>query len=281
MKKLFVLALFGCSSTPSMSGASLIQMRPYDNNIPASYKGQPTPLLILLHGFGQNGFIQNAYFGLNQASEDNGFLLAFPDGTKNSMGQRFWNATDACCDLEHSGVDDVAYINAVIDDMERQYNVDKKRVYLTGHSNGGFMSHRMACDSANRIAAIASLAGAVWKDPSKCNPARPVPVLEIHGDMDTEVPYDGGPNPGDGVAIPSAPETVATWAQKNGCTGDLADTGETKDLDFIVDGPETHVSKYTCTNGAAELWTMKGVGHLPNVRQPDWGNALWSFLSRY
>src|SRR5262249_52501013 len=126
-----------------------------------------------------------------------------------------------------------------------------------------------------RIAAIASLAGAVWKDATKCQPAAPVAVLEIHGDVDTEVPYAGGAD------LPSATETVATWAQKNGCSGTLTDTGETKDLDFIVDGNETSVSRYSCTKGAAELWTMHGVGHLPNVRQPDWGEAIWSFLSAH
>jgi polyhydroxybutyrate depolymerase len=277
MKKIFVLFALGCSSTmpPAYAPSPLIAARPYDSNVPASYHGQPTPLLILLHGFGQNGFVQNAYFGLNAASETHGFLLAFPDGTQNSQGQRFWNATDACCDLENTGVDDVAYINAVIDDMEKQYNVDKKRVYLTGHSNGGFMSHRMACDASPRLAAIASLAGAVWKDATRCNPTQPVSVLEIHGDADDMVPYNGTAD------TPSATETVATWAAKNGCTGSLTDTGETKDLDFVVAGAETQVSRYACTRGAAELWTMKGVGHLPNVQQPDWADALWAWLTQY
>jgi polyhydroxybutyrate depolymerase len=271
-----VFLLLACSSAPMPSAPSpLVAARPYDSNIPASYHGQPTPLLILLHGFGQNGFVQNAYFGLSQLSEDKGILLAFPDGTKNSNGQRFWNATDACCDIENSGVDDVAYVNAVIDDMERLYNVDKKRIYLTGHSNGGFMSHRMACDAAGRIAAIASLAGAVWKDASKCLPSAPIGILEIHGDADDMVPYGGDAN------TPSATETVATWAAKNGCAGDLVQGQEVKDLDFIVDGFETHTARYACAQGAAELWTMMGVGHLPNVRQPDWGNALWSFLSGF
>ena len=239
--------------------------RPYQTTIPASYKGAPTPLVILLHGYGETGFVQDAYFGLDAVAEDKGFLLAYPDGTVDSNGEHFWNATDACCDLDHTGVDDVAYLNAVIDDMERQYNVDKKRVYFTGHSNGGFMSHRMACDAAPRIAAIASLAGAVWKDASKCNPTEPVGVVEIHGDMDMEVPYDGGPD------LPSAMQTVATWSQKNGCTGDLTDTGETMDLDFEIDGPETGVARYTCAQGAAELWTMHGAGHLPNFRRTRLG----------
>jgi polyhydroxybutyrate depolymerase len=274
MRLLLALTLLGCSTTEpnKTEPPALVVARPYDSNIPPSYKGEPTPLLILLHGFGQTGYVQNAYFGLNALSDDKGFLLAFPDGTKNSNGQRFWAANDACCG---DGVDDVAYLNAVIDDMQRQYNVDPKRIYLTGHSNGGFMSHRMACDAAPRIAAIASLAGAVWKDASKCAPSQPVSVLEIHGDIDPDVPYDGD------STIPSAPETVATWAAKNGCSGNLGSSGETKDLDFVVDGSETRVSRFSCNAGAAELWSMVGVGHLPNVRQPDWGNAIWSFLSAH
>jgi polyhydroxybutyrate depolymerase len=277
MRLLFVVTLAACSSTSTemqkqTEPPALVVARPYDSNIPASYKGEPTPLLILLHGFGQTGYVQNAYFGLNALSDDKGILLAFPDGTKNANGQRFWAATDACCG---SGVDDVAYINAVIDDMQRQYNVDPKRIFLTGHSNGGFMSHRMACEAASRIAAIASLAGAVWKDATRCQPSEPVSVLEIHGDADADVPYDGD------ATIPSAPETVATWAAKNGCTGNLGDTGDKQDLDFVIDGDETRASRFSCTAGAAELWSMVGVGHLPNVRQPDWGNALWSFLSAH
>jgi polyhydroxybutyrate depolymerase len=277
MRTLLLLFVAGCSSseTPKSQPPALVQARPYDSNIPGSYKGDPTPLLILLHGFGENGFVQNAYFGLNALSEEKGFLLAFPDGTKNSQGMRFWNATDACCDLEHTGVDDVAYINAIIDDMERQYNVDKKRVYLTGHSNGGFLSHRLACDSASRIAAIAPLAGAVWKDASKCNPSEAVAVLDLHGDADTEVPYGGGAN------LPSATETVATWAQKNGCAGALTDSGESKDLDFVAPGNETKISRYSCTHGAVELWTLQGVTHVPNVKQPDWGHAVWEWLSAH
>jgi hypothetical protein len=93
--------------------------------------------------------------------------------------------------------------------------------------------------------------------------------------MDGSVPYDGGPD------LPSATQTVATWAQKNGCSGSLVDTGQTKDLDGVVAGPETHVARYSCSKGAAELWTMRGVGHLPNVKLPDWGDALWGFLSAH
>jgi polyhydroxybutyrate depolymerase len=148
MKQLLLLLAACANQTdpkPSMP-SPLVIARPHQTNIPASYHGQSTPLLIFLHGYGQTGLAGDAYFGLSQASESHGFLLAFPDGTVDADGDHFWNATDNCCDLFHSGVDDVAYLNAVIDDMQRQYNVE--RVYFTGWSNGGFMSHRMACDAA-------------------------------------------------------------------------------------------------------------------------------------
>jgi len=176
------LALPSTASSPTAD-------RPYGLKVPAGYDGHhPVPLVVLLHGYGSNGQQQAGYFGLLDEADKAGFLLAYPDGTRDRIGRRFWNATDACCDFGHTGVDDVAYLNAVVDDMEANFNIDKKRVFFTGHSNGGFMSHRMACDSAGRVAAIMALAGDVWQDASKCNPSEPVAVLLIHGDADTLVP---------------------------------------------------------------------------------------------
>jgi polyhydroxybutyrate depolymerase len=273
------LLLLACSGkTPAMTMPSpLITARPYDIDVPDSYdKNQPTPLIVLLHGYSANGLLQDGLFGFTTLSQQRGVLVAHPDGLKDPTGARFWNATDACCDYYNNPVDDVAYLNAVIDDVEQSYNVDKKRVYFVGHSNGAFMSHRMACDAAGRIAAIAAVAGDVWKDPSKCNPSQPVAVLQIHGDADNMVPYAG-----DGMLVPAATDSVGTWAVKNGCTGTLAATGKTYDLDTVVPGAETAGAAYTCAHGAAELWTMHGVGHVPNVRIPDWGNDIFDWLQAH
>src|SRR5947209_11971209 len=192
LRLLFALTLV-CSACSSMTPTSpLVLARPYDFDQPAGYDAsKPYPLIVLVHGFGANGFVQDALFGFNQLADARGVFVAHPDGTLNSGGSRFWNATDACCDEEHAGVDDVAYLNAVIDDMEFNFNIDKKRVFFVGHSNGAFMSHRMACDSAARVAAIVALAGDVWQDASKCNPSEPVAIAQVHGDADTLVPYDG------------------------------------------------------------------------------------------
>lgn len=282
---LLTLALAACTPTKAASPdggginippSPLVAARPYDSNIPASYDpSQPTPLLVSLHGYGETAYLQDAYMGLTPYSETAGFLLAMPQGTIDSMNHPFWNATDACCDLDHTNVDDVAYLNAVIDDMELRYNVDKKRVFLVGHLNGGFMSHRLACDSAPRIAAIVSLAGAQWKDVTKCKPANPVAVLQVHGDMDNEVPYGGGPD------LPSAMETVNDWATLNGCAGPIADTGQTLDLDQTQPGAETAISRASCTAGAAELWTVHGANHVPSFRLPEWPQTFWSWLTAH
>ncbi len=272
---LLALACGACSSSPPAPNP-LIVARPYDFDQPSHVDtSKPAPLIVLLHGYSANGFAQDAYFGFMQLADDRGVYVAHPDGTIDAMGEHFWNATDACCDFGHTGVDDVAYLNAVVDDMEARFNIDKKRVFFVGHSNGAFMSHRMACDKADRIAGIVALAGDVWKDPSQCNPTAPVAVLQVHGDADTEVPYQGS------TLEPSAPQSVATWAQKNGCSGDLADSGMTLDLDSQLPGAETGIARYACSAGAAELWTIHGGGHLPNFILPDWGNDVFDWLMQH
>ncbi|HEX7665401.1 MAG TPA: PHB depolymerase family esterase, partial [Polyangiaceae bacterium] len=215
------------AGTGDGSAASLVQARPYNFHVPTGYDAsKPTPLVVMLHGYSASGAIEEAYFGLTATSDTNTFLYAFPDGTLDPNGNRFWNADDACCDLYSIAVDDVAYVNAIIDDVSAKYTVDPKRIFVVGHSNGAFMSHRLACDSSDRIAAIASLAGAVWNDASKCNPTSKIAVLDIHGDADTTIAYDGGVIPNAGT-YPSEAQTMATWAAKNGCTGAIAPTGST------------------------------------------------------
>jgi len=297
-----LVALAGCSSSsetasapdlatpldllspavPDLAGltgadSGLTADRPYNFYVPSGYdKNTPTPLLILLHGYSFNAEGQEAWFNMKPVADAHTFLYAYPNGTVDFLGNRFWNATDACCDIGGTGVDDVAYLNAIIDDVSAKYNVDPKRIFVAGHSNGGFMSHRMACD-APRVAAIVSIAGAVWKDDSRCSPAGPVSVLQVHGDADTVISYDGGSNPGL-PPYPSAHDTVATWAAKNGCSGQLVDSGETLDLDSALAGAETTVSRYSGCN--VELWTIHGGGHVPNF-QPSWGETFYGFLAAH
>lgn len=280
--------LVGCSTSSENSAVDLARVvdplivtRSYQSHVPPSYDpATPMPLVILLHGYGVNGAAQDLFFGLTETSDTAGFLYAYPDGTTNSLGSGFWNATDGCCNFEGSPVDDVAYLNAVIDDMSARYNVDAKRVYFLGHSNGGFMSYRMACESGARIAGIVVLAGAMWIDVTKCPAGTPVPVLHVHGDDDQVISYDGRA-PGGGLpGYPSAKQSIADWATINGC-GAVTDTSETLDL---VTGAavETKVARAACPAGrGAELWTITGGSHYPSFNMPTWGDKIIGWLGQF
>ena len=232
--------------------------------VPSTYDGDAaTPLIVLLHGYTSSGEGQNAYFGLSGLVDRYGFIMVAPDGTKETEGdkQRFWNASTACCDLFDSKVDDSAYIATLIDRVKSAYAVDDKRVYLIGHSNGGFMSYRMAHDRSGTIAAIASLAGLDQTD--RPVPPNPLHVLQIHGTADTAVAYGAGEFLG--AESSGARASVEQWAAYNGCDAAGQDSG-TFDLDAGLEGAETDVTRYTSgcrAGGSAELWTINEGGHVP------------------
>jgi polyhydroxybutyrate depolymerase len=264
--------------------ASLVAARPYNFKVPTGYdKTKPTPLVIMLHGYSASGVLEETYFQLSATSDAQTFLYAYPDGTKDPTNNLFWNADDACCDFYSIAVDDVAYVNAIIDDVQTKYNVDPKRIFVVGHSNGAFMSHRLACDSSDRIAAIAALAGEVWNDPSKCNPTAKISILGIHGDADTTIFYDGGIAAAGFPPYPPELQTMSTWAAKNGCTGALTATGTTLDLDSTLAGNETVEKAYTgCPAGIdVKLWTIQGGGHIPSLTHPTWGDSIWAFFAAH
>jgi len=235
---------------------------------------QPTPLVFVLHGFGANGFVQERLLGYNELAQKEGFLLASPNGTANKNGHLFWNATPACCDKFGDKPDDVGYLTGLIDEITAAgWPVDPKRVFLIGHSNGAYMAHRMACDRSSRIAAIISLAGSTFIDPKMCQPTQAVSVLQLHGDQDSSVLYDGDSD------YPGAIQTAQLWAGYNGCGADLSPISPNFDLDSKVAGPETVVERAPgCPKGIdVELWTMKGVGHVPNPT-PQFASRTWAFF---
>ena len=236
--------------------------RPAGLRLPGGYSPEGSyPLVVLLHGYGASGFIQEAYFGIRALARDKGFIAVIPDGTEDSGGSRFWNATDACCDFGATGVDDVAYITGLIDEALEVTAADPDRVYLLGHSNGGFMSYRMACEVPEKITAIASLAGATWLDPDRCgSPSEPTSVLQIHGTLDTTILYEGA------VGYPSARTSVDRFAERAGCAIETTTTGERLDFDSNVPGADTARVETTadCAAGTSfALWSIEGGGHIP------------------
>ncbi len=251
--------------------------RPVTVHVPPGLDAtKPAPLVILLHGFGASGFVQELVFQLQPEADKRGFLYAHPDGTIDADGKRFWNATDACCDFGGTMVDDVAYLSGLVKEISEHHAVDPKRIFFTGHSNGGFMSHRLACDKADLIAAVASLAGSTYLDPAKCNPSEKIGVLQIHGTKDDAVLYDGEMK--DGTGYPSAADTIAFWGGKNGCDA-MAQSAPAIDIDVVLEGNETLVTRHeNCQpGGGAELWTMQNAGHIPGLG-PNFAPAVVDWL---
>jgi len=265
--------------------------RPVDVALPPGLDPSvPAPLLILLHGYGSSGDEEEAYLRLGAAAARSGMIYLHPDGTTDSNGARFWNATEACCDVDGSRVDDSSYLAALIAEIGTHVAVDPRRVFIVGHSNGAFMSYRMACDHADTIAAIVSLAGAPPADPAACRPSEPVAILQVQGSADDQVRVEGGSltgnlAPGDDrlMAYPPLEASLAEWATFDGCSGTRTLSTTTLDLDRILvgaNGPdETAVSAHeSCRpGGAVELWMIQGGGHGPEFTD-DFAARVVAFL---
>ena len=284
-----IIAAAGCSSspaanTPDAQAASLTLggARPTTMQVPPTIApGQTYPLILVLHGYGATGFLQQSYFELKPPPITGGAFVLAPDGMVDSFGHQFWNAGPECCDLGNTGVDDVAYLGGLIDEALAKFPIDKNRVFIVGHSNGAFMAYRMACERADVIAAIAGLAGAnVSTEGSGCSPSKPVSVLHIHGNADMTVSYTGGSVAPGAAQFPGAVASVTQWAGYDGCTGPLVD-GTPIDLVNDTLGAETTPSLANCSAAASgvgvELWTMDGAGHIPSL-QSTAGTLITTWL---
>lgn len=251
---------------PTTTTTTAPQVRPYDVVVPSSYSASsPAPLVILLHGYGANGSLVSGTLGFDALAQQRGFLLVRPDGTVDLQGNQFWNATDACCDFANTAIDDEAYLMAIVDKVSADFAVDQKRIYFVGHSNGGFMSYRMACNRANRIAAVAVLAGAMVDDAPKCTPANAVSILHVHGTNDGTISYGGGDILGN--AYPGAEASAARWVQSNQCTGAPVTSPSALDLVSDLTGDDTSVTTWSsCSNNAeVVLWKILDGVHTPMV----------------
>jgi polyhydroxybutyrate depolymerase len=255
--------------SPQPNGRDAVELRvdgrPLRIHVPTSYRpGSAVPLVVVLHGYSSSSAGIESYFQLTGQSDARGFLYAMPDGLKDHYGNQYWNATDACCDFDRTGVDDSAYLSHVISAIERSYTVD--RVFLIGHSNGAFMAIRMACEHADQITAVVGLNGAMWNDKTRCRPSRPVSFLDIRSNADGVIHYEGGLNGADGrTPYPSAATTDADWRDFDRCD-QQAKQGAPLDLVPDLDGAETEVTSWSCAgHSTVETWQIMGGSHSPKL----------------
>ncbi|MCY4615531.1 MAG: hypothetical protein OXC71_03950 [Chloroflexi bacterium] len=238
---------------------------------PQTFVDGETPLIVALHGYGSDSASLAAYVPLHERVATDGFALLLPNGTRDSVGNPFWNPTDECCAGGKTGEDDVAYLTELVAAAEAI--ADFGPVYVFGYSNGGFMSHHMACKGLPGLRAVASLAGTSYVEDSSCEGAPPVSVLHIHGTEDPIILFDGDEetrdSDGDGeLAFYAGAWDMATrWGRLAGCDWpDEPRPYATLDLDQFVPGSETQAFRLEsgCADGVKiELWASEGSGHGP------------------
>lgn len=194
--------------------------RLYLVHVPRSYDPRrPAPMLVALHGGGGDADYQadDAKYRLITKSEQAGFIAVFPNGYSRFKSGILatWNAGGCCARAVKDRVDDVGFLREVIRRVERQANIDSRRVYMTGMSNGAMMSYRMACEASDLVRAIAPVAGT--DGTAACRPSRPVPVIHFHAVNDEMVNFAGGPGPKSFTQsnFTSVPATIAKWVALN------------------------------------------------------------------
>ena len=256
--------------------------RPATVYTPPSYDGSPAPLFMMLHGYGATGDVEEFYLHLAPEVASHGAFYVYPSGTTDPSGENFWNATDACCNFYGSTVDDDAYLTNMIDEIASKVAIDPKRVFLMGHSNGGFMTYRMACNHADKIAAVAVLAGEMVMDVSQCNPAAPVSLLHIQGTADTTVAYNGGSVVTGWPPFPGATTSVGDWVTFDQCDATADTSAPPIDIEASLPGAETLVSEWHgCAQSTdVQLWSIQNGSHIPNF-QPTFAGMLMDWITSH
>jgi polyhydroxybutyrate depolymerase len=257
-----IVSLFGCTRHPDVVEQSRRlpdSARGYRLHVRSDHDAkQPATVLLALHAFKTDPRVLPERWALvEHAVEKRGWLLVVPEGNRNSRGDPYWNASKACCDVEQKNPDDIGYLDDVLADIRRRYEVDATRVFALGVSNGGFMAHAWACRPESGLTAIASISGAAPgpSDPP-CAPGRPVSVLAVHGDRDEVVAFDGGtfhdhPHP-------SVRKGLEAWLEPAGCARNAEPIKAAHPALFQI---TTDDETWRCPKARLAQWTVPGGEH--------------------
>ena len=227
--------------------------RLYLAHVPAGIEGTGAPLVLALHGSPSTPHAMRTLSGLDGLADARGFVVAYP---RYIFGQ--W-AVGCGEDCELEGDRDKHFMTALIDELHDRLGIDRGRVYLTGFSNGGLATYRLACELSDRFAAAAPV-GALMIEPQwqSCSLSPPLPFLMIHGTQDGQFPWDGAA--GVSTTRMSADATVERLVALDGCGATPTVTFEPDTAD---DGTRVRREHYTGCTGAAEviLYVVEDGGH--------------------
>ena len=218
-----------------------MQPRTYYLRIPAQYSAATSvPLLLALHSRSMNAKTIFNDSQILSSAESLNFIVAGLNGAVYEEASS-WNAGKCCTNATTYEENDLLFASTVIDFVTSKYSIDKSRVWVMGHSNGGMMAYRLACDLSEKVTAIAVVTGALVDD--SCTPTKPVSTLHIHGNLDPTVPFHGGGK----FETPSIFHSVQEMANKNSCTGSPKESSDAIEERYIwtcASGVETQLVNY-------------------------------------
>ena len=263
--------------------------RTYLLHLPPNFDlGKRLPLVIVLHGGGGNHRFALRMSSMSAKADKEGFVVVYPDGSGRLPGHILtWNAGECCGYAQKKAVDDVGFIGALIDELVVNLNVDPKRVFVTGVSNGGMLTYQLGCQLSSKIAAIAPVAGSMTGE--EIEPTEPVSVIAFHGTADRHVPYNGGTGKlacwGFPVNKQSVSYAISYWIRHDNCS--LVPK-------LCVSG-NIESKTYTGGEGGTEvvLYSINGQGHAwPGGRKAWFGadeptkeilatDIIWDFFLRH
>ena len=269
---------------------------------PQAAARKPLPVVLNFHGGGGHAKNQQWYSRMDEVADREGFIAVYPNGTGRVPGRFLtWNAGACCGWAALNRIDDVGFVEALLDDLARRAAIDPARVYATGLSNGSMMAYRIAAEASRRIAAVAGVAGAMTLP--KFAPALPVPVMHVHSVDDARALYEGGLGPAfpmtdTRVFHQSVDAMLRKWVEHNGCPAQARTSGPIAGKAGSSD--EAHTATrftYRPCRGDTEvvLWKLTGAGHvwpggqhdyLPVLLGPgsaviDANEEMWRFFSRF
>jgi polyhydroxybutyrate depolymerase len=247
--------------------------RAYLLHVPKGFDSlAPLPVVFAFHGWSglPEGMLGTTDF--NYIADQNGFLAVYPRGTGTANNDLSWNAGNCCGFAFNNHVDDVAFARRMLEDLGTITVIDPRRTYATGFSNGAFLSYRLACEMSDTFAAVAPVGGTLVFQP--CRPEQPVALLHVHGLYDMTVPYEGGSDLIDG-GFPSVADSIRTWVELDGCTGEAQVDQPYKNV--------VHTAYGDCRAGTAvELYTVDFFGHTwPLINTFPASQTIWEFFAAH
>ena len=262
--------------------------RSYILYVPASVNwSQPVPLVFVFHGGTGNAENAIRMSGFNKVADQNGFLVAYPNGTSRVSSDILltWNGGDCCGYAQQKKVDDVGFVRAIVTDLQSLANIDSKRIFASGMSNGGILSQRLACETADIFAAVAPVSGTL--NFPQCNPSQPISVIEFHGTGDQHIPYEGGYGPKSlvNVNFASVQASVGFWTSFDKCNSQ-PQTDSTNDIQHEVWAgctASTSVELYAIINGG-HAWPGSAAGRTdadPPTQSISASQLIWKFFAAH